>query len=250
MNGFFLFLLLLLFLIIIPAGIWIGYTHYRAHRAGLPPPPLSSYNPFKRSSGSNYPAAPRPAGIVGWVQDKFQGLKNRRTAGGAYEGSYGGPSAGSGRSGRGGFGPLDPDGAWDSRVGAEADAYGPVGDYEEQELGIHPPASGAYGGSGYGAPKPALPEYGTEEMQRGRSVSREPTAYVGGSQRGLDQRYDEAMGRDDPFGDGAERSDLRGVSPRPAESEGGGKSHTTKGSKGNGQDDSPTERKSMFHEDM
>ncbi|MCJ1254908.1 hypothetical protein MMC24_002724 [Lignoscripta atroalba] len=250
MNGFLLFLLLLLLLVILPAGFWIAYTRYRAHKSGLPPPSLASYNPFHRSSASNYPAAPRPSGVTGWIQDKFQGLKNRRTAGGAYEGSYGGAASGGGRGGRGGFGPLDPDSAWDSRVGTEADAYGPVGDYEEQELGIHPPSTTAYGGSGYGAPSPALPEYGSEDMGRGRSANHEPTAYIGGGQRGLDQRYAEAMGKNDPFGDGAERSDLRGASPRPAEMDASGKGHGKKGSKGSGLDDSPTERKSMFREDM
>lgn len=178
---------------------------------------------------------------MGWVQDKFHSMKNSRTAGGAYEG---------GRGGRTGFGPLDPDGAWDTRVGNEADAYGPVGDYEEQELGLHPPAPGAYGGSGYGAPSPALPAYGAEDMGRGRSKSRDPHAYIGGSTRGLDERYDEEMGRDNPFGDAAERSQMRGISPRPVEMEGGGKGHAQKGSGGSGLDDSPTERKSMFHENV
>ena len=249
MHGFLIFLILLVFLVIIPGGAWIAYTHYRAHKNGLPPPSLSSYNPFNRFSRSNYPAAPRPSGVAGWFQDKFHSLRNPRSVGGAYEGSYGEPTSAGGRGGRGDFGPLDPDGAWDTRLGAEADAYGPVGDYEEQELGLHPPASSAYGGSGYGAPPPALPEYGAGDAGRGRRANREPTAYIGGSQRGLDQRYDEVMGNNDPFGDGAERSDLRGVSPRPSELD-SSKGHGKKGSKGSGLDDSPTERKSMFHEDM
>jgi len=239
MNGWGLFFLLLLLLVIIPAGAWIAFTRVRAHRAGLPPPPISAYNPFNRTPTSNYPAAPRPSGVVGWVQDKLHSLRNRRSAGGAYEGG------GSGR----GFGPLDPDGAWDTRVGNEADAYGPVGDYEEQELGLHPPAPGVYGGSGYGAPSPGLPAYGSDDMSRGRSRSRNETAYIGGSQRGLDERYDEEMGRDNPFGDGAERSSLRGISPRPVESSGDVRGHTKKGSGGT-LEDSPTERKSMFREQM
>ena len=237
MNGAGLFFLLLLLLVILPAGIWVGYTRWRAHKNDLPPPPLSAYIPFYKSSPSNFPAAPRSSGVVGWVQDKFRNLKNSRSAGGAYEG---------GRGGRRGFGPLDPDGAWDTRVGAEADAYGPVGDYEEQELGLHPPPPGAYGGSGYGAP--TLPEYGHEDMGRGRSRSRNGDAYIGGSQRGLDQRYDEHMRGDNPFDDGAERSNLRGVSPRPVETDGGASGHAKKGSGGGTHDDSPTERKSMFRE--
>ena len=127
-----------------------------------------------------------------------------------------------------------------------------MGDYEEQELGLHPPAPGAYGGSGYGASaSPALPEYGAEEMGRGRSQSRDPIGYVGGSQRGLDQRYDEEMGRDNPFGDAAERSNLRGVSPRPVDTSVNGQRHGKKDSGGGGPlDDSPTSRKSMFHENV
>ncbi|MCJ1410031.1 hypothetical protein MMC19_004116 [Ptychographa xylographoides] len=239
MNGAGLFFLLLLILVIIPVAGWIGFTYYRAHRAGLPPPPLASYNPFNRTPASNYPIAPRSSGVLGWFQDKYHSLRNSRSAGGAYEG---------GRNGGNRFGPLDPDGAWDTRVGTEADAYGPVGDYEEQELGLHPPAPGAYGGSGYGAPAPTLPAYGSDDMGRGRSRSRDDTAYIGGNQQGLDQRYNEAMGHDDPFGDGAERSNLRAVSPRPAESD--AKGHSKKASGGTTQDESPTERKSMFREQM
>ena len=240
MNGAGLFFLLLLLLVILPSCAWIAFTRYRAHRAGLPPPPLSAYNPFHRTPVSDYPVAPRPSGAISWVQDKFRSLRNPRSAGGAYE---------PGLRGRRGFGPLDPDGAWDTRVGNEADAYGPVGDYEEQELGLHPPAPGAYGGSGYGAPSPGLPEYGTEDIGRGRSRGRDETSYIGGSQRGLDQRYDEEMGRDNPFGDAAEPSSLRAVSPRPSETQGISRGHTKKGS-GGSQEDSPTERKSMFREQM
>ncbi|MCJ1370375.1 hypothetical protein MMC20_001588 [Loxospora ochrophaea] len=248
MRGWGLFFLLLFLLLIIAVVGWIVYTRWQAHRNGLPPPPLSAYIPFRRSTAPNYPA-PRPGGVVGWVQDKINNIKNRRTAGGAYEEPL---SSTGGRPGRRGFGPLDPDGAWDSRVGNEADAYGPGGYYEEQELGLHQPASGgAYGGSGYGgAPPTALPAYGSEEIARGRSVGREPEAYVGGGQRGLDQRYDEETGRNDPFGDGAERSDLRGVSPRPMELDAAHKGHTQKGSGGSLHGDSPTERRSMFHENM
>ncbi|MCJ1472539.1 hypothetical protein MMC13_001188 [Lambiella insularis] len=240
MNGAGLFFLLLLLLVILPICAWIAFTRYRAHRAGLPAPPLSAYNPFNRDPTPNYSITPRSSGIAGWFQDKFHSLKNSRSAGGAYEG-------GRTTGGRRGFGPLDPDGAWDTRVGNEADAYGPVGDYEEQELGIHPPAPGAYGGSGYGPPSASLPEYGAEDIGRGRSRSRDETAYIGGNQRGLDARYDEAMGTHNPFGDEAERSSMRDVSPRPAQPD-AGKGHAKKGS--GGQDDSPTERKSMFREQM
>ena len=92
-----------------------------------------------------------------------------------------------------------------------------------------------------------LPEYGMEDTPRGRSRSRDPT-FIGGGQEGLDRRYDEEMGRDtNPFGDhAAERNDLRGVSPRPHDEKGKG---FGKGG-GDGQDDSPTERRSMFHENV
>ncbi len=253
MSGIGIFFLVLIILIIVASVAWIIFTQLRARRQGLPAPSLSSYNPFaNRSSSRNYPSS-SPSGIVGWFSAKFQALKNRRTAGGAYEEPLGG-SGGGGAAGRGrrGFGPLDPDEAWDTRVGPEADAYGPGGFYEEQELGLHPAAP--YSASGYGGASPglapSLPEYGDEDAARGRSRGSEPGTYIGGSQRGLDERYDQEMGkgpRDDPFGDAAEASDLRGVSPRPVER--GATGHARKSSSG-GHDDSPTERKSMFRENM
>ena len=140
---------------------------------------------------------------------------------------------------------MDPDEAWDARVGAEADGYGAGGYYEEQELGLRPPGGGPYGGGGYGGQ--VLPDYG-EEIERGRSLSRENPAYIAGGQKGLDERYDEEMGHD-PFGDEAERSELRGVSPRPHQDE-DRLGHAKQGSGGGPHDDSPTERRSMFHENV
>lgn len=257
MSGIGIFFLVVVILLLVAAIAWVIFTQLRARRQGLPAPSLASYNPFaNRSSSRNYPSS-STGGIAGWVRTKFQALKNRRTAGGAYEEPLGGSGAGGGSGGRGrrGFGPLDPDEAWDTRVGTEADAYGLGGVYEEQELGLHPGGSGApYSASGYGGASPgitpSLPGYGEEDAGRGRSRGREGGAYIGGSQRGLDERYDEEMGRgprDDPFGDAAERSDLRGVSPRPIEMDA-----TSRGRQPNsgGHDDSPTERKSMFREDM
>lgn len=89
-----------------------------------------------------------------------------------------------------------------------------------------------------------MPEYGAEDAKRGRSRSRDP-AYIGGGKEGLDRRYDEEMGRaGNPFGDNnAERSELRGTSARPHE-------ERVKGRGADGQDDSPTERRSMFHENV
>ena len=180
----------------------------------------------------NYPA---PSGIVGWAKSKFQSLKGSGSRSGAYEQPLGGGAR------RG----LDPDEAWDARVGAEADGYGAGGYYEEQELGLRPPGGGSHAGGGYGGQEHALPEYGEE---RGRSLSRTQSPYIGGGQQGLDQRYDEEMGND-PFGDEAERSELRGVSPRPHQ-EGEQKGHGKQGSGGGPLDESPTERRSMFHENV
>jgi hypothetical protein len=155
---------------------------------------------------------------------------------------------------------MDPDEAWDTRVGNEADAYGaagPGGYYEEQELGLAPtPGLNDPYGSQRGV---ALPAYGEGADVRGRSKSRDPPGVSGGLQ-GLDTRYDQEMGlggnqqrrgRDsnNPFSDAHEAGSLRGVSPKPMldSNEGPG----GQGSRGGGaQEDSPTERKSMFRESL
>lgn len=108
------------------------------------------------------------------------------------------------------------------------DEGGVGGYYEEQELG-----DGPYGGGGYG---------------------------VG---RGLEERYDEEMHggarvRVNPFGEQAEESSMRSLSPRPYVETGkvGGGAHHQRGQSslgttaGSGADESPTERRSMFHEDV
>lgn len=219
-------------------------SYYRARRLGLPPP---SFNPFNR--GRNDPAAyhapaPAPSGIKGWFVDKIDALRNKRTAGGAYESSSFGANRGRDRRG---FGALDPDEAWDARVGHEADQGGY---YEEQELGLHDPNPGPYGGRGYG-------EVGIggipEERGRSRSIQRE-----------LDNRYDEevhgAGQARNPFADDNEAVSLRAASPRPMvdTAPGQGKSRgvsahrkgqSSLGATG-GKDDSPTERRSMFREDV
>ena len=194
--------------------------------------------------------------MVGWVKDKFASARGKAGGGGgggggvsrsgAYEQTTGSAGADgfSGRRGRG----LDPDEAWDARVGAEADGYGAGGYYEEQELGLRGASAhdGPYGGGGGNGS--AMPSYGSEEMTRGRSPRRDDTAYVGGTQAGLDRRYDEEMharSGENPFGDGAERSELRGVSPRPHDD---GKDGTL--STKSKEPDSPTERRSMFRENV
>lgn len=187
------------------------------------------------------------------MTSKINALRNNRTAGGAYEStSYGGAAGGSARDRRG-FGPLDPDEAWDSRVGNEADYYGGAG-YEEQELGLQDPGRGPYGGSGYGAHNGVgvggIPE------ERGRSRSR---------QRELDDRYDEEVHgggaglrpAQNPFGDDAEAASLRAASPRPVVETGRGtrgvsahkRGQSSLGTQGSNED-SPTERRSMFREDV
>jgi hypothetical protein len=235
-SGIGAFFIIVLIVFIIGALGWFIYTHLRARRLGLPQPTLSSYNPF--SSGSQrYNGGSSQGSILGRVKGMFS-KGNNRSAGGAYEEPL--SSGVRGRPNNRGFGPLDPDEAWDARVGTEADAYGPGGYYEEQELGLH---------SGPGlAPTPGVvpPGYGAE---RGRSLSREPEPYIGGSQGGLDRRYDEEMGKkpvQNPFDDAAESSNLslRGVSPRPMDPP------KAKGHKQQDSLDDTSERRSIFRENM
>ncbi|KND90420.1 hypothetical protein TOPH_05019 [Tolypocladium ophioglossoides CBS 100239] len=201
----------------------------------LPPPSLSSYLPWRHAEPEAYgPPRPAPGGIVGWVNDRVRKFKNRnnRSATGAYEQ----PLQGSGGATRGrrGFGPLDPDEAWDARVGHEADGYGY---YEEQELGGTGAArsteyAGGSGGS-YHVSLAAMPaaDYGEEE--RGRPTTRDPSGV--------------ATGQKNPFDDDA-RASLRGVSPRPIDTAAAQK-HKSKG-----EPDSagsiPTERRSVFRENV
>ena len=202
----------------------------------LPPPAWSAWNPF--SSGPSY-GQPRPAsgGVAGWFNDRLRAFKNRgnRTATGAYESSFGA------RGARG----LDPDDAWDARVGHETDAYG---HFEEQELqNTHT----GYDGSSYNMNLAATPGmapsgFGDEENQRGRTLSRSP---------GLPSQGLAVPGRRNPFDDDAEPStiSLRGVSPRPIDTAAAAEADLAarKAKGGNGSaDSSPTERKSIFRENV
>ncbi|KAL1301885.1 hypothetical protein AAFC00_006065 [Neodothiora populina] len=232
-SGWGIFFLVVFIVVIFASVGWIIFTQYRARRLGLPAPSLNPFGRNRDRARNTYAApAPAPSGIKAWFTEKFDAIRGSgRTSGGGYESTgYGG-----GRN-RHGFGALDPDEAWDARVGNEY--------YEEQELGLQDPNSGPYGGSGYGQVVGA-------EVERGRSKSR---------QRELDERYDEEMGvsgatvtrPSNPFGDDASASSLRGVSPRPlADTEPGASS---KGHRGQNsletKDDSPTERRSMFRENM
>lgn len=295
--------LIILIVLLIPAfafGGYIFYIRYHAKQANLPPPVLPFFgrrsNPFSdrnATSGGGSGGASGGGGggggrggIFNTIRSKIPFLtkSNPRTGAGAYEQPLA-PGGGSRAAAARG---LDPDEAWDTRVGTEADGYGQGGYYEEQELGLHPGAmNNTYSGGGYGepplllsssssttAPVADLPKYGgspispQEEPRRGRSRSREPSDYIGGSQqqqqRGrLNARYDEEMGlqlgskRDNPFEDDtAERSDLRGgvVGLRPmVDTEGGGPSRLGlggHGKTGRGSGDSLTERRSLFHENI
>jgi hypothetical protein len=239
MNGWVIFLIILL---VLGAGGYFGWYFWartNASRNGLPPPSMNPIAAFKsRSAGgaSNYPG-PAPTGIKGFFDTQIRKFKNRnnRTAAGAYE------EPGYTGRGRGAGSRLDPDEAWSARVGDEA--Y-----YEEQELGLHEPASthaNPYANTAYAAPYP-----GASEPERGRSRQRES----------YDEHHDGRSGQTNPFGDDNVAS-LRGVSPRPLGGEdtsyhGGASVQMPKGPKHSksgsiDSQDSPTEsRRSVFREDI
>ncbi|KAJ2969914.1 hypothetical protein NQ176_g8430 [Zarea fungicola] len=123
---------------------WIAFTQYRARKLGLPAPSFSSYLPWnKRGSDSYGPPQPAPGGVVGWFNDLVRKFKNRnnRSAAGAYEPSNRNVGGGA----RGAHRALDPDEAWDTRVGNEADNYG----YYEEELTTRSGGAGAYSSTEY-----------------------------------------------------------------------------------------------------
>ncbi|EAQ87260.1 predicted protein [Chaetomium globosum CBS 148.51] len=164
----------------------------------------------------------------GWFSDTFHlngpgGGCNARTAPGAFEGPkssgpglYNAAYVNGGGSG-GGIGSRKGYDPWDSRVGG----YNPY--EEERELGLVPPGGGSGGGEGYAMNLAVAPGGSTgvpavgggdggggEEERRGRPRSRSPGP-------GQGQGVGAAAAVRDPFGDGAEPSNLslRGVSPRP-----------------------------------
>jgi hypothetical protein len=222
LGGGWIFLIVVILLAILAFGSWVLYSRLRARRLGLPAPPLNPFSSSRSSAAPPYPA-PAPGGVVGWINDKVRAFKNRRHATGAYEEPY---PAGGRTGGRSARGPLDPDEPWDAGVDNEAH-------YEEQELGLHAPST-AYGGGGYGAPSPGF----APAPERGRSRTRD-----------LADRYDEEVGYggNNPFGDDA-ASSLRGVSPRPVEQQ-QQREHQSKASVGSNEN-SPSERRSMFRENM
>lgn len=227
LSGAAIFFILLIIVAVGGIVTYVAFTFLRARRLGLPPPSLSSFNPFSSGSQSYNTSQ---SGPVGWISGKIRAFKNRnnRSQTGAYEEPL--SSNIRGRGNTRGHGPLDPDDAWDARVGNEADAYGPYN--EENELGLDERDTAYHGLA------PGLEE-------RGRSRSRGPDPYIGGSQAGLDRRYDEEMGlkpTHNPFDDSAEVADqasLRGVSPRPIDAAGHTRGH-----------ESGEERHSMFRENV
>ncbi|KAK4221740.1 3-phytase A [Podospora fimiseda] len=226
--------ILVLLLALLGAGIgFVFYTRIRASQLGLPPPGFTSYIPFFGSSSTSSYSGPSPApgGIKGWINDRVRTFRNKRTAVGAYEGS----SAYNGgyNTGRGG-GRFDEDAAWDSRV--NDNPY-----EEERELGLQPPAVGGAAGQ-WGGRQPQGEGYQMnmprdEERERGRTRSRSP-----GPATAAANPFEDPVRRN-PFGDDNE---LRGVSPRPIiDTTGVGNS-----GKGGKDGDSPTERKSIFRENV
>jgi hypothetical protein len=163
--------------------------------------------------------------------------RNNRSATGAYEGS-------SYQGTRRGFGPLDPDEAWDTRVDHEGGSYG----YEPQELesrshnASNPFNSSGGGGSGglnydvggdaYHMSIPRdVHDNDEEDHQRGRKPSRDIGPPPGQSAR-------------NPFDDDA-GSSLRGVSPRPMDAPG-----MKTGPERPSLDYNGAERRSVFREDV
>ncbi|KAG6003678.1 hypothetical protein E4U43_000890 [Claviceps pusilla] len=182
------------------SGGWVG-LFYANTRAEIGLPTLSSYLPWKRSENPYGPPQPAPGGVVGWFNDQVRKVKNRnnRSAAGAYEQPLQGTD---GAAARRGFGPLDPDEAWDARVGHEADGYGYL---EEAELGRHGPTEYVGGGAGYSVnlaatPGGAIYDDDDDDLERGHHLG-----------RGRNPNPNP-----NPFEDDAVSS-LRGVSPRPME---------------------------------
>lgn len=171
--------------------------------------------------------------VVAFFKKTISSLRNKRSQTGAgYEGAgYAAPrGGGTGRAAHGG--PLDPDEAWDSRVGNESEIYGPGGYYEETELGLHPQST-AYTGAAYGGPAGRL-------STDGAGFAPAPGLSAGGN----DARGRTSTG-ENPFGDHAEESSLRSISPRPFE-----QAQNQNIKKVSSRANSPTGRRSLFKEDI
>jgi len=204
LSGWAIFIIVIVILLLIAILIFFLYVRRRNRRAASTP----------------YPS-PAPGGIVGWINDRIAALKRGRfTSGAGYEPSGSGLRGDSTRAGHA----LDPDEAWDVRVGNE-------GIYEEQELGLREP--GGYEGAGYyGAPG------GDPERDR-KLGGRYGDETEGGRQKSQN-----------PFGDDAAAS-LRSVSPRPLDISAATKARQSSGGGSGSADSSPTaERRSVFRENV
>lgn len=130
--------------------------------------------------------------MSGWFNDQVRKFKNRnnRSAAGAYEPSFAGaPAAGRNGAARG----LDPDEAWDARVGNEADGYGYYGEELHDHHDQHEYGGGASAGNSYNMNVAAPPGREADhnvDLERGRA-------------------------KKNPFDDDNAADSLRGVSPRP-----------------------------------
>ncbi|KAK3997397.1 acid phosphatase [Cladorrhinum sp. PSN332] len=253
---------LVLVLALIGVGIWwVVFTRIRASRLGLPAPSFTSYIPFLGSSSSSASYSgptPAPGGIRGWFNDRmrnFQQSRNKRTAAGAYEGSSAYNAGYDNTNATRGGGRFDEDAAWDSRVHHDYNPY-----EEERELGLQPPAAGGAAGQWGGRQQQQVPqgegyqmnlatETATTEGERGRTRSRSPG-------RNPFEDPVAASGRRNPFGDDSELqvgggqgkgNGGNGVSPRPIDTGAGG---SNKGQEQQKEDNSPTERKSIFRENV
>ena len=192
-----------------------------------------------RRRGAQSGAGQTTGGIAAWLNETFSKLTRGRSrqTGAGYE-------ATGASGGFGGRGPrranLDPDEAWDSNVGNEA--Y-----YEEQELGLHAPTG--YTGAGYG--RPGVPSPGFEQ-----STTTHPSSNLNAPQQGErgrstsgdrwtdNSRAEETGRRENPFGDEHATPSIHGAGPGPLNTSVGA------GSREHPPDSSPTERRSMFREEM
>ncbi|KKA29942.1 hypothetical protein TD95_004805 [Thielaviopsis punctulata] len=162
-GGFFITVLIVAFL---GALAWFAYSQIRARKLGLPPPSLSSYNPFKSQNLDPY--APSSGGVGGWFKERIGAFKNRhsRSAAGAYEGA------------------RHDDEAWDTR----ADTYGYEAELDDSRFHQdtsyttqHPHSGSSYNMNvastpAGGASRADLAVADADESSRGRSRSREPDA--------------------------------------------------------------------------
>ncbi|KAL5612563.1 hypothetical protein BROUX41_004339 [Berkeleyomyces rouxiae] len=195
---------------------WVGYTQIRARKLGLPPPSLSSYNPFQSSSLDPY--SPDSHGPAGWVKQRISAFRNRnkRSAVGAYEGA------------------RHDDEAWD----AHADAYGYEAELEDgrfQQNTHYQVQSTSYNMNTSSTPAATRATLDPDaDEPRGRSRSRGPSA---------------EHSRSNPFGDDAQPSNMstHSLGPygqAPQDHHTPAQSHTPRPT------NSSPERRSIFREEV